>query len=158
MIADAQQRIERAVQLLRGIYSAVEELETLFPGRRFTPDGHMVGSFGEAWAAFLYDLELLQNSAETHDARAPDGRMVQIKATQGDRVAISSEPSHLVVLAIDPTGSATEIFNGPGSVAWEAAGNVQKNGQRPLSLARLRRLMTDVAPESRLPRRERPPF
>jgi hypothetical protein len=28
-------------------YEIVSELENLFPGRRFTPDGHLVGSPGE---------------------------------------------------------------------------------------------------------------
>jgi hypothetical protein len=33
------------------IYKAVEELEALYPGRRFTPDGHLVDSIGEVIAA-----------------------------------------------------------------------------------------------------------
>jgi hypothetical protein len=39
---------ERFSELLKQIYSAVEQLEAMFPGRHFTPDGHMVGSIGEA--------------------------------------------------------------------------------------------------------------
>jgi len=33
------------------IYRAVTELEALYPGRKFTPDGHLVGSIGEVVAA-----------------------------------------------------------------------------------------------------------
>ncbi|MEY3457412.1 MAG: hypothetical protein RL215_569 [Planctomycetota bacterium] len=40
----------RFPQLLRDIYAAVDELERMFPGRHFTPDGHMVGSIGEAFS------------------------------------------------------------------------------------------------------------
>ncbi|WP_408860888.1 DUF6998 domain-containing protein [Acidiphilium sp.] len=29
------------------IYEAVAELERQYPGRKFTPDGHLVGSIGE---------------------------------------------------------------------------------------------------------------
>ncbi len=29
------------------IYRAVRELEANYPGRKFTPDGHLVGSIGE---------------------------------------------------------------------------------------------------------------
>ena len=29
------------------IYRAVAALEQLYPGRKFTPDGHLVGSIGE---------------------------------------------------------------------------------------------------------------
>ncbi len=32
-------------------YSIVDRLEELFPGRRFTTDGHLVGSIGEVLAA-----------------------------------------------------------------------------------------------------------
>jgi len=33
------------------IYEAVEELRQEFPGRPFTPDGHLVGSIGEVIAS-----------------------------------------------------------------------------------------------------------
>lgn len=33
------------------IYEAVAELEAAYPGRKFTPDGHLVGSIDEAIAA-----------------------------------------------------------------------------------------------------------
>ncbi len=33
------------------IYRAVVRLEELYPGRKFTPDGHLVGSIGEVIAA-----------------------------------------------------------------------------------------------------------
>ncbi len=132
-------------------YDIVDRLEELFPGRKFTPDGHLVGSIGEVIAAHRYDLELLPGVAAIHDAKAPDGRLVQIKATQVTRIAISSEPEHLLVLKLDRDGSAAEVYNGPGSLAWEAAGKMQKNGQRPLSLSKLTKLMADVRTEQRLP-------
>jgi len=37
--------------LFQELYSIVDRLEELFPGRRFTPDGHLVGSIGEVLAA-----------------------------------------------------------------------------------------------------------
>ena len=37
--------------LVQDLYSIVDRLEELFPGRRFTPDGHLVGSIGEVLAA-----------------------------------------------------------------------------------------------------------
>ena len=33
--------------LVKQLYITVNELEVMFPGRHFTPDGHMVGSLGE---------------------------------------------------------------------------------------------------------------
>ena len=98
---------------IKALYAISRELEQLFPGRHYTPDGHMIGSIGEALAASWYGLELFEASAKTHDAKAPDGRLVQIKATQIDRVALSSEPEWLLVLKIHPDGTFTEEYNGP---------------------------------------------
>ena len=38
------------------IYRAVQELEADYPGRKFTPDGHLVGSIGEVIAAETLNL------------------------------------------------------------------------------------------------------
>lgn len=39
------------------IFKAVEQLEAAYPGRKFTPDGHLVGSIGESaeQAEIVYD-------------------------------------------------------------------------------------------------------
>ena len=79
---------------VKRIYAITAELEDLYPGRHFTPDGHMVGSIGEVLVAENYGLKLLPASYETHDAVAPDGRYVQIKATQVKQISISSEPDY----------------------------------------------------------------
>ena len=71
-------------------------MEELFPGRPFTPDGHMVGSIGEVLAAEYFDLELLPSSFKGHDARDKQGRFVEIKATQGDAISLRSEPERLI--------------------------------------------------------------
>ena len=135
---------------IKALYAISRELEQLFPGRHYTPDGHMIGSIGEALAASCYGLELFTAGAETHDAKAPDGRLVQIKATQIDRVALSSEPEWLLVLKIHPDGTFTEEYNGPGALAWGHCGKMQKNGQRPISLAELRKLQAEVPIDQRL--------
>jgi hypothetical protein len=36
------------------IYKAVEELEAAYPSRKFTPDGHLVGSIGEVIAGKVF--------------------------------------------------------------------------------------------------------
>ena len=126
------------------------EFEKLFPGRKFTPDGHLVGSIGEVIAAHRYDLILNEASTTGHDALARDGRQVEVKATQGSSVALRSEPEHLIVLHLDKEGQATEVYNGPGSLAWAECGAMQKNGQRAISLSRLRKIMGQVAEGERL--------
>ncbi len=46
---------ERFRTLIGRLYGVVRELEDMFPGRHFTPDGHMVGSIGECLVADAYD-------------------------------------------------------------------------------------------------------
>lgn len=144
--------VQEAAVLIRQIYQIVDRLEALFPGRHFTPDGHMVGSIGEVLAAARYSLDLLPASAPLHDARAADGKLVQIKATQSDRIAFrgAEAPEHLIVLSLNRDGTATEEYNGPGHTPWGSAGSLQSNGQRPLSLARIRSLMAGTAPAQRI--------
>lgn len=136
-----REAIDRIPGLIQDIYAIVEKLEDLFPGRRFTPDGHLVGSIGEVLAAHRYGLELLPASAEGHDATTADGRLVQIKATQSKSIALRSEPDLLVVLRIKQDGRATEIYNGPGKPVWDACGKMQKNGQRAISVNKLSKVM-----------------
>ena len=50
---------------IRVLYQTAQELESLFPGRHYTPDGHMIGSIGEALAACCFDLKLFEAGKET---------------------------------------------------------------------------------------------
>ena len=90
--------------LIQDLYRLTARLEELYPGRRFTPDGHLVGSIGEVLAAARYGLALSKASELGHDATASDGRRVQIKVTQGKRVALSSAPDFLIVLKLHRSG------------------------------------------------------
>lgn len=137
-------------QKIRELYSITTYLEEHFPGTKFTPDGHLVGSIGEVLAAEHYGLTLLDNSAETHDATTKSGQFVQIKATQSTKISISSQPQYLIVLRILPSGDWEEIYNGPGQQPWEQAGKLQKNGQRSLSLSKLKELMKTVSEANRI--------
>lgn len=138
--------------LVGRLYAIVAELESLFPGRRFTPDGHLVGSIGEVLAAAEYGLTLLPGSAESHDARARAGTLVQIKVTQGNQVALRACCEHLLVLRLHQDGTFDEVYNGPGELAWSAVGPPQKNGQRSIRLSTLKRLMGSVVESTKLPK------
>lgn len=139
--------------LVRQLYELVHEFERRFPGRPFTPDGHLVGSIGEVLAAHHYGLTLLPCSAEAHDAVSATGLRVQVKATQGASVAMRSCCDHLIVLRLLRSGETEEIYNGPGVLAWEKCGAMQRNGQRPITLAKLRSLMTTLPDHVKLPRK-----
>lgn len=45
-----------------------DSIQAMFPGRHFTPDGHMVGSIGQCLVADAYGLELLTASNKGYDA------------------------------------------------------------------------------------------
>ena len=137
---------------IKELYRITNELETEYPGRKFTIDGHLVGGIGEVIVAENYGLELLPNSTETHDAEAKDGKLVQIKATQINRIAISSEPDFIIVIQLQSDGSWIEIYNGPGKYVWDNSGKMQKNGQRPISIHKLKNLMETVKDSDKIKR------
>lgn len=144
--------IEQVPAKVREIYKIVTELEGMF-GRHFTPDGHMVGSIGEVLAAYHYNLELLPASAEKHDAITREGIYVQIKATQARTIGMRSKPEHLIVLHLRKDGTNAEIYNGPGELAWEQAGKLQKNGQRSIGVAKLNQIMGTLCDSVKLTRK-----
>src|SRR5262245_17919382 len=122
------------------IYQAVQELEAKYPGRKFTPDGHLVGSIGEVIAAEALGLELYPASHPKHDARDARGCDVQIKLTSGRSVSLYSACDRLLVLKIINPEEAEIAYDGPGEPAWAAAGKLQKNGQRTIRLSKLKQL------------------
>lgn len=142
---------------LEKLYDASARLEAMFPGRKFTLDGHLVGSIGEVVAAYMFDLDLNRASTQGHDALSRCDRRVEIKLTQGKGVALREVPEHLLVLHRPRGGPVRVAFNGPGLAVWEACGAMQRNGQRPVSLTALARLNAGVDDALRLTMVRPPP-
>jgi hypothetical protein len=143
--------LEDVPKLVADLYRVVGELETKF-GRKFTPDGHLVGSLGEVIAAHRYGLTLRPQSAKGFDAFSASGLKVEIKATQSNSgVALRHPPEHLIVLQLHRDGKATEVYNGPGEPVWLAAGVMQTNGQRSITLSKLRLLQSGISSAHVLP-------
>lgn len=140
--------------LIKDLYATVNELESMFPGRHFTPDGHMVGSIGECLVADAYGLELMAASNKGYDAVTKSGKRVEIKATQSDAAAFRSEPEHTIVIKILSDGSFDEIYNGPGSIVWSqfSGKTMPSNGQYQISLKRLKALNSQVNENQRVPK------
>lgn len=140
--------------LVKQLYTTVHELEAMFPGRHFTPDGHMVGSLGECLVADAYNLELKQASNKGYDAVTKHGLEVEIKATQSNCVAFRSQPPHTIIIKILRDGTFEEIYNGPGALVWEQfkSKRLPSNGQFQVSLKKLRQLNQNVAQAYRVPR------
>lgn len=114
-------------------------------------DGHLVGSIGEVLASYHYGIKLYEASTAIHDGEAPDGRKVQIKLTQGNKIVISEQPDNLVVLYMNRrTGEVQEIYNGPGQVPYIKAYENKKNNYRYMSVSMLCQEDTKVNPSERI--------
>lgn len=138
--------VKRKVQKLIEI---VAELETEFPGRHFTLDGHLVGSIGEVMAAYYYGIELYTASTEIHDGEV-DGRKVQIKISQQDNIVINQEPDYLIVLYLNKSGNIYEVYNGKGAKPWETAGKKDSHNNRHMMVNKLMELDKTVPDTDRI--------
>lgn len=159
-LVDHNDRTARTALLVEQLHAVVTELEAMHPGRKFPLDGHLVGSIGEAAAEAMFDIELVPASTSGHDAIAGDGRQVEIKATYGSsavaiRQTSNTAASALIVLRLSrvPNVEHEVVFNGPLTLALQAAGTFGSNGQARMGLSRLRSLDLAVRPDDRVPRR-----
>ena len=135
----------RLPEPVASIYKATAALERLYPDRKFTPDGHLVGSIGEAIASDFLGLTLYPMSHPDHDAHDASGD-VQIKMTAGTSVAMYATCRRLVVLHLVSPEEAEIVYDGPGQPVWENAGKPGKNGQRVVRLSRLREIAAEANP------------
>ncbi len=135
-------------QKLSELLSIVNELENRFPGRKFTLDGHLFGSLGEAIAADFYNITLAPTGTKTHDGKQ-NGKNVQIKITQRDSVDINNIPDYLLVLFLDTQqGEVYEVYNGP--CEWLNACKRTKNGWYTRTLTTLYRENMNIPDDKRL--------
>jgi hypothetical protein len=110
---------KKFADLVHRLYDVVAELEEMFPGRYFTPDGHMVGSLGEGLVADEFDLVLMLASNERFDARDSTGKRVEIEATQSSKVAFRSCPDFTIIVRINKDVTFETVYSGLGSIIWD---------------------------------------
>lgn len=127
-------------ELARLIFESCAELSRR-TGRSVSPDGHLVGSLGEIYAAQELDLTLETASNAGFDATDTHGTRVEIKTTTRSSISLSAEGTlakRLVVVQLDrDSGKPSIVYDGSASGAWALAGPAAKNGQRRLSLTKL---------------------
>jgi hypothetical protein len=128
-----QEKMDNVRLQVQKLVDIVNELESDFPGRHFTLDGHLVGSIGEVMAAYYYGIELYTASYAAHDGEI-DGKRVQIKISQQDKIAIRHEPEYLIVLYLNKSGNIYEIYNGSGKEPWDNASKKDKNNNRYMTI------------------------
>ena len=127
---------------IKKIFRSCQRLTELTK-RPFSPDRHLVGSFGEVVAAELLNLTLMPPSNDGYDAIDDQGRRVEIKATTRTSIGLSASGTRaerLVVVVVDGDGETEVAYDGPTAPAWDAAGKPQKNGQRRISVSTLKKL------------------
>ncbi len=124
--------------MIRRVYSLLEGLQQMIP-RSFFPEGGLDESLGEARAAALYDLILLEREAKVSVAETAQGRQVQLKVTRSRKgtVGLYERPESLLVLQLSGR-QIVELYNGPTKLPWETAGRTRKNAQRRIPVSRLR--------------------
>jgi hypothetical protein len=135
--------IRQVPSLIAELYKTVKKLNELFPGRPFTPDGHLVGSIGEVVAAYVYDLNLEPCSTPGFDARTKTGDKVEIKLTSGDQINISEQDTYadlLIVLKLINGSRFEEIYAGVFPVSHVLAKKMTKGRFVCVTLSQLRKL------------------
>lgn len=147
-------RTEIAASLAH-IFDGIARMQAAFPHREFTIDGRLVGDIGEVIAAIEYDVELDRIQRPRHDARTPDGRDVQIKATFKKHLTIRSIPDYYLGIQLFPNGHFEEVYNGPGLLIAQRYVNRQGIGIDLLSfpIAAMKELSAQVPPDQRIPLR-----
>lgn len=149
--------MENLQKELKNLFQIVQRIETEYAkyNRKFTIDGHLIGSIGEVLAAEAFNLKLAQTGMAVYDAtriEKPD-ETVQIKATQIDRVSFSpvregeAVPDYVIVIQINKSGDWEPIYYGPGKNVYDllALRKTQKNGQIQITLTKLRELNASVS-------------
>jgi hypothetical protein len=139
-------------ELVRLIFRACAELSRR-SGRSVSPDGHLVGSLGEIYAARALGLRLETASNAGFDAVDGQGHRVEIKTTTRSSISLSASGTlaeRLIVVQLNAeTGAAQIVYDGDAAVAWDIAGKPQKNGQRSLSLSKLRSVASQAVSETK---------
>jgi hypothetical protein len=148
-------------EAIKQLLQVVKQLQSTYSTKRFTLDGRLVGDLGEVLAEVAYDIKLHEYLQKHHDAKASDGRQVQIKATMQNSLTFPVDhiPDYYLGIKIYPDGTFKEIFNGPGSVAWEAVKNRKptKTNLHTVLINALERLNEKVHSNDRIPRRAKSP-
>lgn len=144
-------------EAVKQLLAIVERLRAAYKeqNKQFTLDGRLVGDIGEVLAEEFYDIKLFEDLQKHHDATCSDGRHVQIKATMKKSLTFPVDhiPLYYIGIQIHSNGEFTEIFNGPGAVAWEAVKNrkATKTNLHSVSISALSKLNATVKDSDRIP-------
>ncbi len=144
-------RSRRLKEAIRDLYLSVEKLRRAFDGRKFTPDGRMVGDIGEAIASLEFGVILDKKIKKHWDGHRIDsaGKKcdVQVKATQRDETYLKKPPQEgdLLVFRIDRNGEWECYYDGSIIKVWESLKHKKPDstGAKIIKLAKLKEIAQD---------------
>lgn len=136
---------------IKELNTITSEIEKVFPEKSFKMDGILVGNIVEVLTAYAYGITLYRQSEKIHDGEV-NGKKVQIKGTQDNNyIVIREEPEYLIVEHLDKeTGTIQEIYNGPGSLAWQYRSYVPSMNFYTIRVNKLLKLNAIVPDEERI--------
>lgn len=146
----------RARNIVRDHYHRLLRAQGGTAELKFTLDGNLVGDIGEALAALMFGVRLVDTkSTEGIDGIAPDGRTVQVKTTGTRRGpafrCVETRADHLLFFDLDLENCRGQVvFNGPEHYAVLKLPEVFAN-QRSLTPSQIRHADTLVQDDERLP-------
>jgi Family of unknown function (DUF6998) len=130
----------RLLSLVNDIYAICDQLNKMYPDRKFTPDGHLLGSIGDVQAAEVLNLELVPQSTKGHDAISSGKWKVEIKTASRGSIAFQAAGGNARYLVVMDPRTGKPLWIGSYPLALGKALTAQKNGQRTLALSALQRL------------------
>jgi hypothetical protein len=128
------------------LWEIVERLEKNYfeDDRKFTIDGHLLGSIGEVYAKEKFNLKLLPSSEKCHDAIDEHTKeRYQIKITQRNKVGLRHKPDNLIVIRIEKNGMPNVVYNGKGESVWDLIKN-KKAEQKFISIKQLENIKANA--------------
>jgi hypothetical protein len=144
---------------IKSLLNIVSQLQKIYPQKRFTLDGRLVGDLGEVLAEENYLIKLNNGLTKHHDAMCMDGTMrkVQIKSTMKDSLTFPSDhvPNFYLGIKINKDGTIEEIFNGPGKMIKQKIKNRKSTKAYLHSIPNntLKKLNQEVPSDQRIPKR-----
>ena len=146
-----QEKVDFLSEKVKELNRITSEIEEVFPEKSFKLDGILIGNIVEVLTAQAYGITLYKQSEKTHDGEVA-GKKVQIKGTQGkDSIVIREEPEHLLVEYLDKeAGTIREIYNGPGTLAWQYRSFVPSMNFYTIRINKLLELDTTISDENRI--------
>jgi hypothetical protein len=147
--------VEQIPALVGDLLRTTRKLNSLFEGRPFTPDGHLVGSIGEVVAEYIYEIKLAPCSTPHIDAYTDDGSSVQIKLTgeKGTSFGIrwsslqtEGTADFLICLKLTAKGFV-EIYNGKFPVDLLLGRKDSSNGQLGVTVNKLTAINPSLLPK-----------